>query len=109
MLIQSFSPVSLMKIHDQLDPSLPLIQLLQGGPSVVNQVPLAVIKDYAVGIGPAMSSVDKGLVTAAHARGLAAHPYTVNAVADMKAMLAAGVDGMFTNFPDRLDELLRRR
>jgi glycerophosphoryl diester phosphodiesterase len=105
VLIQSFSPPSLMKIH-KLDPSLPLIQLLQGGPSLVNQLPLDVIAQYAVGIGPAQSSVDKALVTAAHARCLAVHPYTVNERTDMTSLIAAGVDGMFTNFPDRLDALL---
>jgi glycerophosphoryl diester phosphodiesterase len=105
VLIQSFSPPSLIKIH-QLDPSLPLIQLLQGGPSLVNQLPLDVVARYAVGIGPAQSSVDKDLVAAAHARCLAVHPYTVNEPADMKSLIAAGVDGMFTNFPDRLDALL---
>jgi hypothetical protein len=30
------------------------------------------------------------------------HPYTVNEPNEMAALLAIGVDGMFTNFPDRL-------
>ena len=93
----------------QLDPSLPLIQLLFGGPSAVNQFLLDAIADYAVGIGPAHASVDAPLVQAAHARCLAVHPYTVNAQADMSRLLAAGVDGMFTNFPERLDILLGKR
>jgi len=106
VLIQSFSPASLLKLHNQLDPTLPLIQLLQGGPSLVNQLPLDLIAQYAVGIGPAQSSVDKDLVDAAHARCPAVHPYTINEPADMRALIAAGVDGMFTNFPDRLDALI---
>ena len=106
VLIQSFSPASLVKIHTQLDPSLPLIQLLYGGPSLANQAALPAIGEYAVGIGPAQGSVDAALVQAAHARCLAVHPYTVNADTDMSALIGAGVDGMFTNFPDRLDGLL---
>ena len=42
---------------------------------------------------------------AAHARCLAVHPYTVNDLAEMRALVALGVDGMFTNFPDRLELL----
>ena len=33
-------------------------------------------------------------------------PYTVNETDEMKALIGLGVDGMFTNFPDRLEELL---
>lgn len=106
VLIQSFSPASLIKIHTQLDPSLPLIQLLFGGPSLANQAALGAISEYAVGIGPAWSSVDAALAQAAHDRCLAVHPYTVNAETDMSGLIGAGVDGMFTNFPERLDGLL---
>jgi glycerophosphoryl diester phosphodiesterase len=102
VLVQSFSPASLLKLH-QLDARLPLIQLVTGPqPSLVVQAQLPAIETYAIGIGPDFSSVDASLVEAAHARCLAVHPYTVNAVTDMSALLAAGVDGMFTNFPDRL-------
>lgn len=34
------------------------------------------------------------------------HPYTINTTGQMQALLDAGVDGMFTNFPDLLDALL---
>ena len=64
---------------------------------------------YAVGIGPAKDAVDASLVAAAHARSLAVHPYTVNERPDMQRLAALGVDGIFTNFPDRLDEVTRRR
>lgn len=109
VLIQSFSPASLIQVHTRLDASLPLIQLLPGGPSIANQAALDAIAEYAVGIGPSQSSVDPGLVQAAHERCLAIHPYTVNAEASMSALIGAGVDGMFTNFPERLDGLLGKR
>jgi glycerophosphoryl diester phosphodiesterase len=50
--------------------------------------------------------VDEPLVTAAHARCLDIHPYTVNEKPEMEALISLGVDGMFTNFPDRLDQVL---
>jgi len=108
VLIQSFSAASLQKIH-QLDPRLPLVQLF-GGPastSALVRARLDAVQRYAVGIGPAKSAVDAALVAAAHARCLDVHPYTVNESREMASLVALGVDGMFTNFPDRLRALLR--
>jgi glycerophosphoryl diester phosphodiesterase len=59
-----------------------------------------------VGIGPSKTAVDAALVEAAHALCLDVYVYTVNETAEMEALIALGVDGMFTNFPDRLEELL---
>ena len=106
VIIQSFSDASLRKIH-ALDPALPLIQLF---PAFYNSAAirstLDYVKAYAVGIGPSGLSVDAALVTAAHARCLDVHPYTINETWQMAGLVALGVDGMFTNFPDRLTEVL---
>ena len=106
VLIQSFSPASLRTMH-ALDPSLPLVQLFGDSGSAAIRAALDRVDDYAVGIGPAMGSVDSALIAAAHARCLEVHPYTVNETAAMQRLLALGVDGMFTNFPDRLAALPR--
>ena len=45
--------------------------------------------------------VDARLVDDAHARGLQLYVYTVNDLAEMQALRALGVDGLFTDFPDR--------
>ena len=45
-------------------------------------------------------------VEVAHAEGFAVYPYTVDAPAELRRCLDAGVDGLFTNFPNRLRELL---
>ena len=109
VLIQSFSAESLMKIHG-MNSSLPLIQLYSSTETSESiQASLAQVSTYAVGIGPSMTDVDAALVEAAHALCLDVHPYTVNETADMQAMIDLGVDGMFTNFPDRLDALLGKR
>ncbi len=39
--------------------------------------------------------------------GLEVHPFTVDNEADMKKLILWGVDGMFTNYPDRLHSLLK--
>ena len=105
VLIQSFSAESLMKIHE-LEPSLPLIQLYWAGTSKSIQRDLEAASAYAVGIGPYKKDVDAELIAAAHDLCLAVHPYTVNETAEMEELVALGVDGMFTNFPDRLEAVL---
>ena len=102
VLIQSFSAASLRRIA-RIDTTLPLIQLLPertGSPAI--QAMLEEIAQYAVGIGPERADVDSALVRAAHGRGLHVHPYTVNDQGEMRRLMDAGVDGMFTNFCDRL-------
>jgi glycerophosphoryl diester phosphodiesterase len=108
VLIQSFSPASLRYIHAR-DASLPLVQLFGGSGLSSERVgaTLDSVATYAIGIGPPFGIVDSALVAAAHARCLVVHPYTVNDTADMTSLLALGVDGMFTNFPDRLDSTAR--
>ncbi len=46
-------------------------------------------------------------VAAAHRAGVEVHVWTVNEVAEMRALLALGVDGILTDYPARLLELLR--
>jgi glycerophosphoryl diester phosphodiesterase len=106
VLIQSFSAESLKTIHE-MNSELPLIQLYSSTETSESiRASLAEASTYAVGIGPSQSDVDAALVEAAHALCLDVHPYTVNEVADMERLIALGVDGMFTNFPDRLETLL---
>lgn len=54
------------------------------------------------GVGVWHRSVDKDLVAAAHGRGLAVRAWTVNAPPDMTRLVAAGVDGLITDYPDRV-------
>jgi glycerophosphoryl diester phosphodiesterase len=103
VLIQSFSADSLKTVH-ALDPRLPLIFL---GNASIPALPS--IREYAVGTGPSSGGVNAAYVAAAHALCLDVHPYTVNDLPTMQRLLDAGVDGMFTNFPDRLDSLLGAR
>ena len=45
----------------------------------------------------------------AHALGLGVIPWTVNATVDMRNLLGWGVDGLITDYPDRLRDVLRER
>lgn len=106
VLIQSFSPVSLMYIST-LDPALPLVQLLLTvPPASTRDAVLEAAADYAVGIGPSAGGVDAAFVAAAHDRCLAVHPYTVDDPKRLQELLDIGVDGVFTNRPDTLQAML---
>jgi glycerophosphoryl diester phosphodiesterase len=100
VVIQSFSPASLKKVR-ALEPSLPLVQLFSRLPSAELRDSLGAVRAYAAGIGPALASVDAELVRAAHAAGLVVHPYTVNDPADKQRLTTMGVDGFFTDLPER--------
>jgi glycerophosphoryl diester phosphodiesterase len=60
----------------------------------------------AEAIHPEASIVDAALVDAAHEAGLAVYVFTVDDAEEMRRMLATGVDGLFTNHPDRMRALL---
>ncbi|MEF2966344.1 glycerophosphodiester phosphodiesterase [Paenibacillus sp. M1] len=45
-------------------------------------------------------------VAAAGAQGIVYHPFTVNEKKEMAALIQAGVAGIITDYPDRLNELL---
>ncbi|GAA1344401.1 glycerophosphodiester phosphodiesterase [Saccharothrix algeriensis] len=53
--------------------------------------------------------VDRRFVRAAHRRGLEVHVWTVDDPARMRALLDLGVDGLVTDRPDLLRDVLRSR
>ena len=53
--------------------------------------------------------VDAGLVRYAHRRGIEVHVWTVDSPAQMSELLNLGVDGLMTDRPDVLREVLRDR
>ena len=51
--------------------------------------------------------ITKEFIRAAHERNLKIHVWTVNNAAAMKRLLEMGVDGIMTDYPDRLQNLLK--
>jgi glycerophosphoryl diester phosphodiesterase len=58
---------------------------------------------------PNGGAVTEALVKEAQALGLKVVPWTINAPADLDRMLGWGVDGLITDYPDRLREAMARR
>lgn len=106
VVIQSFSPESLNNIHE-LDDNVPLVQLLEyEGSATITDEELEEYKEYSVGLGMNFDSIDEAYVQKVRDHGLHIHPYTVNEKEDMEKLLEWGVTGMFTNYPDDLQEVL---
>ncbi len=53
--------------------------------------------------------VNRRLLEAAHDRNIRVHVWTINDVDSMKRLLEMGVDGIMTDYPDRLIELLKNQ
>ncbi|WP_180850424.1 glycerophosphodiester phosphodiesterase [Bacillus sp. UMB0893] len=107
LLVQSFSPLSL-KTMNELDPSVKLVQLLSYKTNaVITDAEIAAIKQYAMGVGPNYTYLNQDYVQKVVGSGLEIHPYTVNDKETMKKLIDWGVTGMFTNFPDRLHEVMK--
>jgi len=53
--------------------------------------------------------VSKEFVETAHRRNLKVHVWTINETADMQRLIEMDVDGIMTDYPDRLLKLLSRR
>ena len=60
----------------------------------------------AEAINPEASIVSAARVDEAHAAGLAVYVFTVDDLGEMQRLLALGVDGLFTNYPDRMRALV---
>jgi glycerophosphoryl diester phosphodiesterase len=107
VVVQSFRPTDLL-LARALDPALPTVQLLAAAPPAgpARDALLDRVATYADAIGPSAVGVDAALVDAAHLRCLQVHPYTVDDAGRLTELVAAGVDGVFTNRPDVLDEVL---
>jgi glycerophosphoryl diester phosphodiesterase len=59
--------------------------------------------------GPGSPLIDKALVDRAHAAGLKVFPWTVNDKKAMSDLIDMGVDGIVTDYPDRLRDVLRSK
>jgi glycerophosphoryl diester phosphodiesterase len=58
---------------------------------------------------PNFNNLQQADVAAAHAIGLKVVPWTANLAADMERLLDWRVDGLITDYPDRLREVMARR
>lgn len=93
---------SVLRTLKKLDPKVrtgALISDMMQGLDTVRTIAKTVNPDA---INPAKKLVTPQFVKLAHDLGMAVNVYTVNDPAEMKALITQGVDGIITNYPDRL-------
>jgi glycerophosphoryl diester phosphodiesterase len=98
----SFSSQSVGKIK-ALDPSMQTALLIAGSTEDPVAATLQVSADE---LGIRYNLADPSLVDAAHESGLSVSVWTVDRTVDLQRMIRLGVDGIITNYPDRLNRLL---
>lgn len=97
VIIQSFDHRSLRAIRE-LDSEIRLAALTTGG-----EAKLDVYAAYKFNIwSPNKSDVTAELIAKAHEEGLLVLPWTVTEAEDMQRLIDWGVDGLITDYPDRL-------
>lgn len=102
VFIESFSTTSLLAVH-ALDSTIPLVQLFDSQTPESISGRLDQVRSYATAIGINKTDVTTALIDASHTRCLQVHAYVVENGDEMLSLLAMGVDGIFTNRPDRLN------
>lgn len=101
--MQSFNHVWLRSYAD-LAPDVPVGLLFGTRPT---EVDLTLASTWADQVNPALGVVQESDVQRIHALGMETHVWTVNGGADMHRAIQWGVDGVITNYPQVLEEILR--
>jgi glycerophosphoryl diester phosphodiesterase len=84
--------------------AVPLIKQLLNSPGVAIQLPVTTIVR-----GRQVSLITPPLVEAAHLAGRQVHAWTIDDRAEMERLIDLGVDGIFTDRPDTLRDVLTER
>lgn len=98
ILVSSFDHRQLAEVR-RLDPGIRIGALIVGLP--VDDAAFAAALG-AFSVHAALEFIDRRFVDDAHARGLQVFVFTVDHPDDIRRMVRLGVDGVFTNFPERV-------
>ncbi|APU23039.1 glycerophosphodiester phosphodiesterase [Actinoalloteichus sp. GBA129-24] len=103
LVVQSFDHDETREFHTEL-PRVPVGLLFSARPT---DAELAEAATWAQQANPRYTLTDQALVDQVHALGLEINVWTVNAESDMRAAVELGVDGVITDYPQVLREILR--
>ena len=105
VFVQSFSSESLKRLRG-IDPAIALVQLV-GSDGVATPTAFFEIQKYARGIALPGAAVSDLLIALANAGCVALHPYAVESPEFLTSLLHRGVDGIITDRPDLLRDIVR--
>jgi glycerophosphoryl diester phosphodiesterase len=100
--IQSFDPRSLRAVR-ALKPTWNLALLVANPHSVAEN--LAILGFLPKVYSPYFMLCSEAMLDTLHDKGIQLIPWTVNEISDMRQLLELGVDGIITDYPDRIADL----
>lgn len=90
------------EVKDMVNSGIPEEQI------VFSEKTLKMMKDHKIyNVNPSTDMVDKEFMALAEKYNMGVYVYTVNDILDMMRLMQLGVDGIITDFPDRLVNLAR--
>jgi glycerophosphoryl diester phosphodiesterase len=104
VVVQSFNHPWLRSYKD-LAPDVPVGLLFSVTPTPVQ---IAEAGTWAQQVNPSLARTDEATIAAVHEHGMEIHVWTVNGGADMRRAANWGVDGIITNYPQVLRDILKR-
>ncbi|MBM7634963.1 glycerophosphodiester phosphodiesterase [Geomicrobium sediminis] len=106
VIVQSFDHASMERFHNIL-PDVPIGVLVSNNPNGISDEQLKAFQTYADYTNPNHLMVDQDLVTRIQDHGMQISTWTVNDPNRMEELVEYGVDGIITDFPDRLQDVLQ--
>lgn len=105
VVVQSFDHAWL-RTYEAIAPEVPVGLLFSARPTAAA---IADAATWAEQVNPAFRVLERADVEAIQSAGLEAHVYTINDGATMRRAIRWGVDGIITDYPQVLRDLLRER
>ncbi len=103
VVFSSFNWLS-CEIMKALDPKMPTGLLVEG--YKLQNLGSAIKARHHEYYHPSFTLIDKDIVEDMHANGVGLNVWTVNEEKDIRDVKALGVDGIISNYPDRVSEIL---
>lgn len=106
VLLSSFNPVALRRIQ-KIAPHLPTALLYARATRLSLALAKLIARQPYAAVHPHHALVDEHTMRWARQHKHRVHVWTVDEVVEMRRMVGFGVDGIITNSPDALDDVLR--
>jgi glycerophosphoryl diester phosphodiesterase len=94
-----------LRAYKGIAPDVPVGLLYGNNPT---EADIATAGTWAQQVNPALGAIDQTTVDQVHAHGMDIHVWTVNAGVDMRRAINWKVDGIITNYPQVLRDILSR-